>query len=438
MSKTILKLKKSHFNKIYWPLISDKSRYEVMYGGAASGKSFFVAQKIVYRVLVESNHKFLIIRKVGTTLRHSVFEEIKKAISNWNVEHMFTINKTEMTITCANGNQIVFKGLDDPVKLKSIQGVTGIWIEEAAEITQKDFQELDRRMRGRNKHNKQIIITFNPVSASHWLKSYFFDRKIESCSITKSTYLDNKFVDKGTLIALQTLKETDPEEYEVYALGNWGTTDKTLLPKSFIFLQEEKYAMDPLPLQDEYEEIKVWAEPITNVEYVATIDPSRGTGNDNHVMQIWTREGEQVLEFAINDLPTEFFARKCDELMRKYNDAFCIVENNMGDLVLHILINERMYPNIYFSFNTGRAGFETTKTTKPIMIADLSDALREESIKVRSRDCLEEMKVFIRKENGKMEGADGCKDDRVIAASLFLQAIKAYGGLAGYSNNSAL
>ena len=182
-------------NEVYYPLYRDKRRYLVLYGGAGSGKSVFAAQKILVRMLTEQPHRFLVVRKVARTLRFSVFSLFQDMIAQWNLTPLFKINKSDMTITCINGNQIIFAGLDDVEKLKSIAGVTGIWIEEASELEERDFHQLDLRLRGPTKHYKQIILTFNPISALHWLKKVFFDFKKENATVVKSIYKDNKFID---------------------------------------------------------------------------------------------------------------------------------------------------------------------------------------------------------------------------------------------------
>ncbi len=108
-------------------------------------------------------------------------------------------------------------------KLKSIANITNIWIEEASEITQEDFQQLDLRLRGKSKINKQITLSFNPVSSQSWLKRYFFDRETENTTIIKTTYKDNRFIDEEYKKVIEELKETDYTYYQIYGLGNWGT-----------------------------------------------------------------------------------------------------------------------------------------------------------------------------------------------------------------------
>lgn len=209
-------------NTAYKPIIDDTHRFKVIYGGAGSGKSVFVAQWLVLKCIQEVGHRFLIVRKVANTHRYSTFALIRQIISELALESFFIINKTDLTITCANGNQFVFLGLDDVEKLKSIVGITDVWIEEASEITQSDFDQINLRLRGETKVNKQIVLTFNPVSIMHWLKKYFFDVRRENATILKTTWQDNKFLDEEYIRELQALKEKDYYYYQVYTLGEWG------------------------------------------------------------------------------------------------------------------------------------------------------------------------------------------------------------------------
>jgi phage terminase large subunit len=173
------------------PLFKNKKRYEIVWGGAGSGKSHIVARKLLYRILKESHikHNFLIIRKVDRTIKRSVFALMKNIISRWGMQSEFDINLTDKTLTYKlNGSQIMFSGLDDAEKLKSIEGVTSIWCEEATELTQDDFEQLDLRLRGNTGALKQITFTFNPISEQHWIKKVFFDDPIQGVFTLKTTY----------------------------------------------------------------------------------------------------------------------------------------------------------------------------------------------------------------------------------------------------------
>jgi len=210
------------FNDAYVPYLRNRSRYEIFYGGAGSGKSVFVAQRMLVRAMKEKGHKTLVVRKVAKTNRHSTFALITGIMHQWNIEALFKVNKSDMEITCLNGNQIVFTGLDDVEKLKSIAGITDIWVEEASEISHDDFKQLDLRLRGKTPYPLQITLTFNPISALLWHKAYFFDSPKDNTAILKTTYLDNKFLDDEYKQVINNLQHEDTTYYNIYGLGEWG------------------------------------------------------------------------------------------------------------------------------------------------------------------------------------------------------------------------
>lgn len=210
-------------NQVYVPLFNDESRYLVLYGGAGSGKSIFAKDKVLKRILTEEGHNFLVLRKVAKTLRKSVFSSFVRTISDWGIAQFFKVNKTDMTITYTpNGSMLSFLGMDDSEKIKSIDMPTGIWLEEASEFTLDDFTQLDLRLRGQLKHYKQIILSFNPISAVHWLKKRFFDNTDPEAKVVHTTYLNNRFLDDAYIKVLNSLKETNYTYYKIYALGQWG------------------------------------------------------------------------------------------------------------------------------------------------------------------------------------------------------------------------
>ena len=224
-------------NKSHQQFFEDKSRWLVSYGGAGSSKSYSTAQKILLdRIMQEEGHRYLVVRKVAKTLRVSVFQLFKDIIVQLDEYDNFKINKTDMTIEyIPNGSQLLFFGLDDIEKLKSIQGITSIWIEEASECEQGDILELNRRLRGYTPYYKQIILTFNPISHLHWLKAHFFDNEATKASIYKTTYLDNKFIDDEYKEQIEDIKNYDIQQYNIYALGEWGVLNTNIVYHNFSF-----------------------------------------------------------------------------------------------------------------------------------------------------------------------------------------------------------
>lgn len=204
-----------------------------MLGSAGSGKSVDTAQFYVARLMSEPGRNLLCIRKVAQSNSVSTFNELKKAIFRMGVQSVFTFKTIPLQIECKNGNQILFGGVNDDgqrEKLKSITpekgNLTDVWIEEATEITQADFEIIDDRLRGILPSGLfyQIRMTFNPVSAQNWIKKAFFDRQDSNVLTHKSTYLDNKFCDPAYYDRMERRKEVDPEGYRIYGLGEWGET----------------------------------------------------------------------------------------------------------------------------------------------------------------------------------------------------------------------
>lgn len=215
-------------NDIYIPAIEDQHRFLVLVGGGGSGKSVFASQKITHRTTTETPHKFLCLRKVGATIKESVFAELKNTMAEMACLHEFEINKTEHSFTHrTNGNQILCLGLDEPEKIKSIKGITGMWIEEATEFTDTDLDQLDLRIRGEKENYVQFILTFNPISEDHPIKPRFFDHPDADVKIIHSTHLHNHFLADEDRQRLESLKTRNPLFYDVYCLGKWGVLDKT-------------------------------------------------------------------------------------------------------------------------------------------------------------------------------------------------------------------
>ena len=142
----------SQSNPAFMPLFFDKHRYLVLKGGGGSGKSIFAGRKVLERVTTEPGHRWLVCRKVARTLRESCFAQLAGQCAKHYPESGYHLNRTEMRISFKNGSEILFAGLDDVEKLKSIYDITGIWIEEASELAQSDFNQLDIRLRANFDH----------------------------------------------------------------------------------------------------------------------------------------------------------------------------------------------------------------------------------------------------------------------------------------------
>lgn len=224
---------------VYWPYVRDyTTRFNVYYGGAGSGKSHFVAQKVILKCL-QYKRKLLVVRKVGNTLKDSVWAMFLKLLYQMPAV-IKSINKSEYTIELINGTIILFKGFDDPEKIKSIEGITDIVVEEASELTEDDFDQLNLRLRAKS-GMLQIHLMFNPVSKANWVyKRFFADGTPEDTVIIHTTYKDNPHLPKEYIDSLLRLERTNPAYYKIYVLGDFATLDKLVFPVKTVKLVSEE------------------------------------------------------------------------------------------------------------------------------------------------------------------------------------------------------
>ena len=208
-----------------------KKRYIVMKGSAGSGKSVDTAQNYILRLMQDKGRNLLCVRKSDITNRDSTYAELTGAIYRMfgdKADAYWKVKQSPLMLECrANGNQIIFRGVNDEKqreKLKSITfqkgKLTDVWIEEATEITQSDFEIIDDRLRGELPPGQfyQIRMTFNPVNKNHWIKKVFFDIPDKNVLTHHSTYLGNRFIDDAYRQRMERRKLVDPEGYQIYGL----------------------------------------------------------------------------------------------------------------------------------------------------------------------------------------------------------------------------
>lgn len=212
------------FNQSYLPYLGRKEKFQVFYGGSGSGKSYFIVQNLLIRLL-QQKQKLMVVRQTFNTHRDSTFAEFNSAIEQFGIASLTRVSKTTLDIELPNGSQIIFKGADEETKLLSIQGVSITWIEEATEVSKEIFDQIVLRMRG-GSLDKYVFLSFNPISATHWLKGEFFDNPRPDSFVCHTTYQDNRFLEQDYIDNLLEMKERNPLKYEIYALGKWGTTGK--------------------------------------------------------------------------------------------------------------------------------------------------------------------------------------------------------------------
>lgn len=431
-------------NKGFFPLFFDKHRYLVLKGGGGSGKSIFAGRKVLERCIYEEGHKILVCRKVGKTIRDSCFAQLKAQLGDYYSGKKYVVNKSSMEIIFPDNNsKIIFSGLDDVEKLKSIHGITGIWIEEASELLEGDFNQLDIRLRGETKYYKQIILSFNPINILHWLKKRFFDFNDPNACIHQSTYKDNRFLDDAAIKVLEDFKNTDQYYYDVYCLGHWGVTGKSVFDARKLSARLEhlpdpiitgdfKYDYDGLFINDAT--INCYADGMTTIykkpesghTYVIGVDTA-GDGSDSAVAQVLDAYSmDQVAILRSADVAEDIVTRQVYCLGMYYNQALIGIETNYSTYPVRELQRLR-YPHQYvrqvFDDATQsiqlKYGFITNTKSRAAIISNLVRFVRECTDCINSKVTIAEMLTFIRNpDTYKPEAEEGGHDDTVMAMAI--------------------
>lgn len=252
--------------KSYWNF---RGRYAACKGSRASKKSKTTALRIIYNMMKYDKSNTLVVRKTYRTLKDSCFTDLKWATRRLEVEHLWEFKYSPLEATyLPTGQKILFRGLDDPLKITSITVDYGflcwVWLEEAYEITsEKDFDTLDESIRGELPPYlwKQWMITFNPWNEHHWLKKRFFDVKNDPDILAITTnYKCNEWLDEADLRLFDNMKEKNPRRYQVAGLGNWGIVDGLVYEN----WKEEEFTLDQV----------INCESVNGIDFGYTNDPA--------------------------------------------------------------------------------------------------------------------------------------------------------------------
>lgn len=259
-------------------------KYNIFYGGTGSSKSFSLAEVFCEMCIKHSTFDILVVRKYATTLKDTVempvIDMLSKRFTNalsgsGLVEGRdYTYNRTLKHIKFSSGSIIRFKGYDNPEKLKGIDNVNVLWLEESTDFTQSDLEDIQDRLRATPPSNHpwgmelKVFLTFNPIFKTHWIRTYFFQEEIDMSNeihedialdpITtftlKSTWRDNFFYNgqyKDESLRLK-MKIKNPRKYGVQCNGNWGVLGELIYEnyevincnKNLDFYEDISYGLD--------------------------------------------------------------------------------------------------------------------------------------------------------------------------------------------------
>lgn len=219
----------------YDDFLYSKKRYLVCKGSRGSKKSCTTALKLIYFMMKYQQYKpnTLVVRRYYNSHRNSTRAQLIWAIDKLGARSMWKIPKGENTLTyIPTGQQILFRGMDDPQSITSITVADGflcwVWIEECFQLTsEEDFNKLDMSIRGNLPPAlfHQFILTFNPWSDRHWLKKRFFDNPDENTLAITTNYMMNEFLSDSDKKLYEVMRERYPRRYRIEGLGEWGVAE---------------------------------------------------------------------------------------------------------------------------------------------------------------------------------------------------------------------
>lgn len=245
----IINFEEAVFNPVFLPYLKNKDRYLILYGGRGSGKSVFAAQKVIIRCLTEKFFRYILVRKTYESIKDSQYQVIKDLCYEYGIEKFFTFKVSPLSIECINGNKIICKGLDKPEKTKSVSEPTGIWYEEANELSEEEFLTSTTSIRTKKADYLQEIFSFNPESKEpdyqdFWIYRKWFkgkektfasevDIKMPNGEIITTTYSalhttygsNEHNLSKEFMAELESYKDFNYYYYLVHTLGEWGNEE---------------------------------------------------------------------------------------------------------------------------------------------------------------------------------------------------------------------
>lgn len=210
-----------------------QKRYRVVKGSRASKKSKTSALWFILRMMQNSQANTLVVRRFERTLRDSCFADLQWAIARLGVESDWKATTSPLQLTrISTGQKILFRGMDNGLKITSISVATGalcwVWVEEAYELAKEDdFNKLDMSIRGVVPDDlfKQVTLTFNPWNESSWLKRRFFDTPSDDVFTLTTNYLCNEWLDETDRRLFEEMRINNPRRYRIEGLGEWGVSE---------------------------------------------------------------------------------------------------------------------------------------------------------------------------------------------------------------------
>ena len=315
----------------------------LLVGGYGSGKSYHIALKIILKCL-EEKRKVLVIREVYDTLTESCYDLFKEILNDMDLlttdddKRVFKTKvralKSPMEFKFPNGSRIIFKGMDKPEKIKSLNGVSIVWLEECSEIKYEGYKEMLGRIRTPNV-SMHFILSCNPVGRDNWVYRHFFVRLDDEgrehvilndeelyakrTLIRNGVYYhhsipdDNPWLPSQYLKRLEEIKTYDYPLYRVARWGRFGPSGTRVLPQFQVASNAKKFKDEITKLgpSAQYFGFDFGFEESYNAVISMSVDLK------NSILYIWD-------EIYMNHVTDDVFANqpKMQALKKRLNDLY--------------------------------------------------------------------------------------------------------------------
>ena len=285
----------------------------LLLGGYGSGKSYHIAFKIIIK-LFEEKRKALVIREVYDTITESCYDLFKEILNDMGLlasdddrrEYKTKVRalKSPMEFKFPNGSRIIFKGMDKPEKVKSLNGVSIVWFEECSEIKYEGYKEMLGRIRTPDV-SMHFILSCNPVGKENWVYRHFFvsldeegnenvildDEELyeKRTLIHNGVYYlhslmdDNPFLPDAYRKRLEEIKTYDYPLYRVARWGRFGPNGTRVLPQFTVATNAKKFteAVKELGPANQYFGFDFGFEESYNAVISMSVDLKKG------ILYIW-------------------------------------------------------------------------------------------------------------------------------------------------------
>lgn len=309
-------------NKVFWECLTTDKRYVHSYGGRGSGKSHHEAINFILRIIQPQFFRGVLVREVSDTIRASQFQLIKDLIEKYGLGSRIIANESRMEFYCvATGNSIISTGLKksaktETAKFKSIADPTHVWIEEAEEISEDDFNKIDGSVR-KVGVNCQIRFTYNTnIEPEHWIRQRFHKAKRSDTYYLHTIYKDNlSNLNRDYIISREQLATIDPERYAVEVLGEWGAK-KVISPFANAYKPEKHF-----------KECEYRPEIPLGISFDFNIDPFAFI-----YYQFWhDKEGFHMHVFGEETIQGGTISEGCDRILQKFGRRALVTASITGD-----------------------------------------------------------------------------------------------------------